>query len=74
MKELFEVFRMEELSVETRIKVMNILGEALNWEHGSNWTEDIRAELIAILRSRKKPNIDVDALNREKDYSFETRV
>jgi hypothetical protein len=57
MKELIEVFRMSELSCETRIKVIKILGKALNYEHAANWTDDIVDELVDILQKQKQDEI-----------------
>ena len=60
MKELIDVFRMEELLPETRIKVMRKLGVAINHRLGGNFTEDLVAELEGILSSRvntKEPQI-----------------
>ena len=55
MKELFEVFRMDSLSIEARIRVMKKLGVALDNQYGMNWTEEIIAELTSILLSSQKP-------------------
>ena len=49
MKELIEVFRMTELAAKTRARLIIKLGKALNWELGSNITEPIVLELVAIL-------------------------
>lgn len=49
MKELIDVFRMTELSPETRIRVLVKLGRAINDEHGANLTEPIVYELVKLL-------------------------
>lgn len=49
MSELIAVFRMSELDIDTRIRVIEKLGRALNFEHGSNWTDEIVNELVEIL-------------------------
>lgn len=54
MKEILEVFKMSELSVETRCRVIIKLGRALNFEQGSNWTEPIVYELVKILDPENK--------------------
>ena len=51
MNEMIAVFRMEELSEETRAKVITQLGIALNHQYGMNWTEDIVSELLSALDS-----------------------
>ncbi len=49
MKELIEVFRMNEISAETRAKIIIRLGNAINHEMATNITEPIVYELVAIL-------------------------
>ena len=49
MKELIDVFRMEELPKKTRVKVIIELGTAINYKMGSNITEAIVYELVKIL-------------------------
>lgn len=49
MKELIEVFRMNELSAETRIELLKKLGSAINNEHATNLTEPVVYELVKIL-------------------------
>jgi hypothetical protein len=54
MKELIEVFRMSELKVETRIKIIMKLGKAINNEHGMNITEPLVYELVKALDAENK--------------------
>lgn len=49
MKELIEVFRMNEVSVEARINLLKKLGVAINHEYSSNMTEPVIYELVKIL-------------------------
>lgn len=49
---MIEVFRMDELSIETRIRVIQKLAAALNYQFGANWTEEVEAELIEILKNK----------------------
>lgn len=49
MKEIIEIFRMEELSVDVRIRTMRKLGEALDYQYAANWTGEVIDELEKIL-------------------------
>ena len=49
MKSLIEVFRMEEVSKETRAKIIIKLGRAINDEYAMNITEGLVFELVSIL-------------------------
>jgi len=60
MKDLIEVFRMDELDRETRARVIIKLGDAINSTHGMNITEDIVYELVMIL----EPNNETIKQNR----------
>lgn len=46
MKEIIEVFRMEEVSKEARCKIIAELGELINYKYGANLTEVLVYELI----------------------------
>lgn len=46
MKELIDVFRMNEISVETRCKIIVQLGRAINNQHCMNITEPLVYELV----------------------------
>ena len=54
MKELIDVYRMEELSVETRANLIVKLGSAINNEHGANLTEPVVVELVRLLKPDHK--------------------
>ena len=49
MKAIIDVFRMSELSIETRIKIIKELGTCVNHEHGANVTERLVVELVLAL-------------------------
>lgn len=51
MKELIDVFRMDELSAKTRVKVIIKLGAAINYQYASNITEPLVFELVSMLDS-----------------------
>lgn len=55
MKAIIDVFRMEEVSKETRARIIIKLGNAINYEYGANVTEGIVFELVSIL----DPNNDI---------------
>lgn len=46
MKELIEVFRMNEVNPKTRARIIIKLGIAINQEHGMNITEPLVYELV----------------------------
>ena len=54
MKELIDVFRMNEVSVQTRIKILIRLGHAINFQYGSNATEPLVYELVKALDPENK--------------------
>jgi hypothetical protein len=49
MNALIEVFRMTEISAESRANVIIKLGDAINYQYGSNVTEPLVYELVSIL-------------------------
>lgn len=49
MKELIDVFRMNEIDPKTRARIIIKLGKAINYEYASNLTEGIVFELVSIL-------------------------
>ena len=49
MKSIIDVFRMEEVSKETRAKIIIKLGRAINDEYAMNITEGLVFELVSIL-------------------------
>lgn len=56
MNDLIIVFKMIELSPETRIRVIEKLGELINYQYGSNVSEPIVAELIHLLKIELEEN------------------
>ena len=60
MHELIEVFRMNEVSIATRCKIIIKLGRTINDEHGMNITEPLVYELVKLL--------DPDNNDVESDY------
>ena len=53
MKELIDVFRMSEISIDTRIKIIKALGLAINNQVCTNITEDLVRELVTELENQK---------------------
>ena len=49
MKSIIDVFRMEEVSKETRAKIIVKLGRAINDQYAMNITEPLVYELVSIL-------------------------
>lgn len=49
MRELIEVFRMTEISIPVRCKIIIQLGRAINDERGMNITEPLVYELVKCL-------------------------
>lgn len=49
MKSIIDVFRMEEVSKETRAKIIIKLGRAINGQYAMNITEGLVFELVSIL-------------------------
>lgn len=49
MKAIIDVFRMEEVSKETRAKIIIKLGRAINDQYAMNITEGLVFELVSIL-------------------------
>lgn len=49
MESLIQVFRMTEISAETRIKLIKKLGEAINFDLGGNYTQPLVYELVLAL-------------------------
>lgn len=46
MQALIEVFRMVEVTPQTRVRIIIQLGRAINMEHGMNITEPLVYELV----------------------------
>ncbi len=49
---LIDVFKMDELKEETRIKILNKLVDPINYEFGGNIVDDIVDELVGVLEQR----------------------
>lgn len=54
MKDLIEVFRMSEISVKVRCRIIIELGHAINFQYGTNITEPLVYELVKQLDSENK--------------------
>jgi hypothetical protein len=51
MRDLVEIYRMTELSVEVRCRLIVKVGQLVNYQYGANVTEPIVHELLALLDS-----------------------
>jgi hypothetical protein len=60
MKEIIEVFRMTELSIPVRCKIIIELGYLVNMQYGANITEAIVYELVKQL----------DPLNQDVETAY----
>lgn len=49
MKELIEIFRMDELSKENRVRLIIKMGILINNQYGGNITEAVVYELVKLL-------------------------
>lgn len=49
MESIIQIFRMKELSIETRIKIIKRLGAAVNYQFAANATEPLVYELVLAL-------------------------
>ena len=65
MESIIQIFRMDELSIATRINIMKTLGTAINHQFASNITEPLVIELILAL----DPELESD-LRADPKYSF----
>lgn len=54
MKELIEIFRMNEVSIPVRCRIIIQLGEAINAQYSSNITEPLVYELVKQLDPENK--------------------
>ena len=54
MKELIEVFKMNEVSIDVRCRIIIKLGQAINFQYGMNITEPIVYELVKLLDPENK--------------------
>jgi hypothetical protein len=67
MNALIEVFRMEEVSKETRIRLLKKLGNLINCKYASNVTEPLVYELVLLLDPNDKIKDDTHYLSFIKD-------
>lgn len=67
MKELIEIFRMSEVSAETRCRLLIKMGELINCTFGANVTEPLVYELINILSPEHKILTDKSFLRRARE-------
>lgn len=54
MNDLIAVFRMEEVSIDARIRVIEKLGRAINHQYAMNATDDLVKELCDLLREKQE--------------------
>lgn len=54
MRELIDVFRMHELTEQTRINIIIKLGEVINHKYAANITEPLVYELVKALDSNNQ--------------------
>lgn len=52
---LIDIYKMTEVSVEARIRLLHVVGEIVNWELGTNATEPLVKELVDLLNSDNVP-------------------
>lgn len=64
MKAIIDVFRMEEVSKETRAKIIIKLGRAINDEYAMNITDGLVFELVSILDPNNEILTDEHYLKR----------
>jgi len=54
MGDIMAVFRMDEVSIEIRIRLLRKLGCAINSSYGMNITDELVNELVGILDAQDK--------------------
>lgn len=64
MKDLIDVFKMDEISVDTRASIIIKLGTAINYQYGHNLTEPLVYELVSLLNPEHPILKDADFLKR----------
>lgn len=57
MESIIQIFRMTELSITTRIKIIKALGYAINNEMAMSITDDLVVELILALDPELEPEL-----------------
>jgi hypothetical protein len=60
MESIIQIFRMDDLSIETRISIMKKLGTAINYQYAANCTEELIIELILALAPEKEDELRAD--------------
>lgn len=65
MKELIEVFRMNEISIAVRCRIIIQLGHAINAEHGMNITGPLVYELVKQLDPENK-DVETESYTRKR--------
>lgn len=68
MEDLTTVFRMEEISKETRANLIIKLGDLINYKYASNCTEPVVFELVKILCPEHPILADKQFLSRVPKY------
>jgi hypothetical protein len=53
MKEIIDVFRMDELNFSTRIRTIILIGEAVNRQFSANITDELVNELVSQLGEKR---------------------
>ena len=65
MKELIDVFRMNEVSTDVRCRIIIQLGHAINAEHGMNITAPLVYELVKQLDPENK-DVETEHYTRKR--------
>jgi hypothetical protein len=54
VSDLIAVFKMEEVSIETRIRLIQKIGNAINYQYAANVTDELVDELVGILTQKEQ--------------------
>jgi len=54
LSDLIDVFKMQEIKPEMRIRLIKKLGVAINNEHGMNLTDEVVEELVFLIENEPK--------------------
>ena len=60
MRDLIEIFKMTEITVDTRIRLLKKMVNIVNMQYGSNVAEPIVEELVQALERQKRINKGYD--------------
>ena len=78
MEAIVEIFRMSELSPEVRVRAIKKLAQALENQHGTNFTGEVVEELCGILTSesnkKSKSKFKSGAKLEEKIWVLEDKI